>query len=185
MKQDMSENDIGFSCPFCSTKLSISLDNIQHWIRCPKCNRPFLPDDPSSELRKTAFSDPSADHLSSGLGHLNTSPSNMLDPQEANSVSDHITSAEVLGPPVYQGQTGDIRVLKSKIITPSQVNPMTSLKRLVIILLKSWLFIKAARLLLFQILFGIGWYYPEELAFYTLVMLISLFPRWFDLSHDS
>lgn len=180
MKQDMSENDIGFPCPFCSTKLNISDLNIHQWIRCPKCNRPFLPDDSSSELRNTAYLDPS-----SGLGDLNTSPSNMLDPQEVNSVSDHKTSVEVSGPPVYQGQTGDIRVLKSKIITPSQVNPMTSSKRLVIFLLKSWLFIKAARSLLFQILFGIGWYYPEELAFYALVMLISLFPRWFDLSHDS
>jgi len=179
MKQDMSENDIGFPCPFCSTKLNISELNIHQWIRCPKCNRPFLPDDSSSELRNTEYLDPS-----SGLGQLNASPSNMLDPQEVNSVSDHKTSAEVLVPRVYQGQTGEIRVLKSKIITPSQVNPMTSLKRLVIILLKSWLLIKAARLLLFQILW-IGWYNPEELAFYALVMIISLFPHWFDLSHDS
>lgn len=180
MNQEMSESDIGFPCPFCSTKLTISDLNIHQWIRCPKCNRPFLPDESSLKLRNTTYLEPS-----SGLGDLDTRPPNMLNPPVANPDSDHKTSAEVLGPPVYQGQTGDIRVLKSKMITPSQVNPMTSLKRLVIFLLKSWLFIKAARLLLFQILFGIGWYYPEELAFYTLVMLISLFPRWFDLSHDS
>ena len=170
MNQEMSESDIGFPCPFCSTKLTISDLNIHQWIRCPKCNRPFLPDDSSLKLRNTTYLEPS-----SGLGDLVT--------------SDHKNSVEVLGPPQPDEQSGDTRALKSKIIKPSQVNPMTSLKRLVIILLRACLIFKAVRSLLFsllfQIIYGIGWYYPEELVFYATVMLISMYPRWFVLSHDS
>ena len=184
MNQEMSESDIGFPCPFCSTKLTISDLNIHQWIRCPKCNRPFLPDDSSLKLRNTTYLEPS-----SGLGDLVTSPPNMLNPQEANPDSDHKTSVEVLVPPQPDEQSGGTRVLKSKIIKPSQVNPMTSLKRLVIILLRACLIFKAVRSLLFsllfQIIYGIGWYYPEELVFYATVMLISMYPRWFVLSHDS
>ena len=180
MNQEMSESDIGFPCPFCSTKLNISDLNIHQWIRCPKCNRPFLPDDSSLKLRNTKYLDPS-----SGLGDLNTIPPNMLNPHEANPDSDHKTPVEVLGPPQPDEHSGDTRVFKSKIIKPSHESPMTSLKRLVIIILKTGLFFKAARSFLYEITFGIGWYYPEELVFYATVMLISMYPRWFDLSHDS